>query len=211
MTLRLIPLDTGFYPLFRRQAAIVTEAAGILSSDLRDYHEPTALSTKVRELEHAGDDLNHEITARLDTTFVTPFDRHTIRALASGLDDVLDLIEEVSDKFALYRLEEPPSGAAEQAELLARSCGVLVEAIDHLVRPSELRPYPAELHRVEKEGDTLARRLIQRLFDDATEDIRPVLIGKEIHDGLEDAIDRADRVGQILDSLALSYGPGPSW
>lgn len=57
----------------------------------------------------------------------------------------------------------------------------------------------------------LVRNLIQRLFDGATEDVRPVLIGKEIHDGLEDAIDRTDKVGQILDSLALSYGPGPSW
>ena len=211
MTRRLIPRDTGFHPLFRRQAAIVAEAAEILTRALRDYHDPTALSTKVRELEHVGDDLNHEIVARLDTTFVTPFDRHAIHDLASGLDDVLDLIEEVADKFVLYRLEEPPSGAAEQAELLSRSCGVLVEAIDHLERPSELRPYPAELHRLEKEGDMLVRNLIQRLFDGATEDVRPVLIGKEIHDGLEDAIDRTDKVGQILDSLALSYGPGPSW
>ena len=210
MTLRLIPRDTGFYPLFRRQAAIVAEAANLLAHELHDYRDPAAISAKLRELEHSGDDLNHEIIARLENTFVTPFDRHEIHALASGLDDVLDLIEEVADKFVLYALERPPAGTAEQAALLAQSCAVLVEAIAHLDRPSDLRPYPAELHRLEKEADTLVRASIQRLFDDAT-DIRPLLIGKEIHDGLEDAIDRTDKVGRVLDNLALIYGPGPSW
>jgi predicted phosphate transport protein (TIGR00153 family) len=208
--LRLIPRDTSFYPLFTRQVAIVAEAAGILAAELRDYGDPAATSSKLRELEHAGDDQNHEIMARLEQTFVTPFDRHAIHALAGGLDDILDLIEEVADKFVLYRLAAPPDGAADMAELLRRSCAVLVEAIDHLERPAELRTYPLELHRLEKEGDTLVRSLIQRLFEGAT-DVRPLLIGKEIYDGLEDAIDRTDRVGRVLDNLALNVSPGPSW
>lgn len=210
MRLRLIPRDEGFYPLFRRQVAIVAEAAGILAAALRDYRDSAAASTKLRELEHVGDDLNHEIMSRLEDTFVTPFDRHAIHELAGLLDDVLDLIEEVADKFVLYELSAPPVGAADLADLLARSCAVLAQAIDHLDRPADLRPYPAELHRLEKEGDTLVRGLIQRLFDGAT-DVRPVLIGKEIYDGLEDAIDRTDHVGRVLDGLALRAGPGPRW
>lgn len=210
MTRRLIPRDTGFYPLFRRQAEIVAEAAGILARELHEYRDPVAASTKLRNLEHAGDDLTHEIKKRLEDTFVTPFDRHAIHALASGLDDILDLIEEVADMFVLYDLEHPPAGTAEQANLLAQACAVIVEAIAHLQRPSELRPYPAELHRLEKEADVLVRASIQGLFDGAA-DVRPLLIGKDIHDGLENAIDRTDKVGRILDGLALSYGPGPSW
>lgn len=130
--------------------------------------------------------------------------------LVSGLDDILDLAEEVADKFVLYNLAAPPDGAADMTDLLARSAAVLVEAIDHLDKPATLRPYPVELHRIEKEGDTLVRSLIQRLFENAT-DIRPLLIGKEIYDGLEDALDRADHVGRVLDNLALSVGPGPRW
>lgn len=210
MSFRLIPRDTGFYPLFRRQVAIVAEAAGILAAELRDYRDPAATSTRPRDLEHAGDDVNHQIMARLEQTFVTPFDRKAIHELAGNLDDVLDLVEEVADRFVLYKISAPPPGAADQADLLARSCAVLVEAIDHLDRPAELRPYPVELHRLEKEGDTLVRDLVQRLFDGAT-DVRPVLIGQEIYDGLEDAIDRTDRVGRVLDGLALNVGPGPSW
>jgi predicted phosphate transport protein (TIGR00153 family) len=208
--LRLIPRDDGFYPLFKRQVAIVAEAVGILAAETRDYREPAAASAKLRDLEHAGDDLNHEITRRLEQTFVTPFDRDAIHHLASGLDDILDLVEEVADKFVLYHVAAPPDGAADMAELLARSCAVLVEAIDHLDKPATLRPYPIELHRIEKEGDALVRSLIQRLFDGAT-DIRPLLIGKEIYDGLEDALDRTDHVGRVLEGVALSVGPGPTW
>ena len=210
MRLRLIPRDIGFYSLFIRQAALVAEAANVLAHELRDFRDPDGTSAKLRDLEHAGDDINHEIMARLENTFVTPFDRHAIHELASGLDDVLDLIEEVADKFVLYGLAQPPAGAAEQADLLSRSCGVIVEAVAHLQRPSELRPYPAQLHRLEKEGDALVRASIQRLFEGAT-DVRPLLIGKEIHEDLEDAIDRTDKVGRVLDGLALSYGPGLSW
>ena len=210
MKLRLIPRDTGFHDLFARQAGIVAEAAVTLATELRDHHDPAAASTRLRELEHDGDDLNHEVMARLAGTFVAPFDRHAIHDLASGLDDVLDLIEEVADELVLYQLTAAPAGAADQAGLLSRACAEIVEAIDHLERPTELRPYAEEIHRIEKDGDALVRRLIQRLFDGTT-DVRPVLIGHEVYQGLEAALDRADRVGRVLDRLALSYGPGPYW
>lgn len=210
MKLRLIPRDDGFYPLFKRQIAIVAVAVQVLADGMRDYSDPAGTATRLRDLEHAGDDVNHEIMLRLEQTFVTPFDRDAIHNLASGLDDILDLAEEVADKFVLYQLAAPPDGAAAMADLLARSTAVLVEAIDHLEDPATLRPYPVELHRIEKEGDALVRSFIQRLFDGAT-DIRPLLIGKEIYDGLEDAIDTADHVGRALDNLALSVGPGPRW
>lgn len=207
MSLRLIPRERVFYDLFRDQVATVREAAVLLEVDLREFRDPAAASGRLRELEHAGDDLNHTIMARLEITFVTPFDRHEVHALAGGLDDVLDLVEEVGDKLVLYRLPAPPAGAADQAAILVRACEVLAEAIDHLERPVELRPYPSELHRLEKEGDALYRSLVQRLFDGAT-DVRPVLIGKEIYGGLEDALDRADRVGQVLERIGSASG-GP--
>lgn len=117
MKLRLIPRDDGFYPLFKRQVAILAEAVQILAAETREYRDPTAASARLRDLEHAGDDLNREITRRLAQTFVTPFDRDAIHHLASGLDDVLDLVEEVADKFVLYQLAAPPAGAADMAEL----------------------------------------------------------------------------------------------
>ena len=210
MKLRLTPRDTGLQDLFARQAAIVAEAAVILASELREYHDPAAVSRRLRELEHAADDVNHETLAHLGRTFVAPFDRTAIHDLTTGLDGVIDCIEEVADKLVLYQLTEPPSGAADQAELVAQACRVIVEAIDHPERPTELRPYADEIHSLETEGDALVRELLRRLFDGAT-NVRPVLIGQEIYRGLDAALDRADRVGRVLDRLALSFGPGPYW
>lgn len=98
---RLIPHDTGFHDLFARQAALVAEAAVILATELREYRDPAAASQKLRELEHAGHDVNHETIAHFTRTFVAPFDRTAIHDLATGLDDVLDRLEEVADKLVL--------------------------------------------------------------------------------------------------------------
>lgn len=205
MSLRLIPRERAFHDLFRDQAATVTEAARVLEADLREFTDPPAASLKLRELEHRGDEINHAIMARLAETFVPPFDRHEVHELASALDDVIDLAEEVADKIVLHGLASPPAGAADQATLLRRASEVLAEAIGHLERPVELRPYPARLHDLEKEGDALVRSLVQRLFDGAT-DVRAVLIGKEIYAGLEDAIDRTDKVGQVLERIGSAHG-----
>lgn len=210
MKLRLIPRDEGFYRLFERQVAIVAEAAQILAAESRDFRDPAAASARLRDLEHAGDELKHEVSRRIEQTFVAPFDRHAIYDLAAGLDDVLETIEEVADTFVLYSLDAPPAGTAEMAALLARSCGVLVEAIDHLHDLASLRKYPPELHRIEKEGDVLVRGLIQRLFDGAT-DVRPVLIGQEVYNLLKDALDGTHKVGRVLEGLGLSIGPRPRW
>ena len=185
----------------------MTEAARVLEADLRDFDDPDSASRTLRELEHRGDDINHAIVGQLAETFVPPFDRHHVLELAGALDDVIDLAEEVADKVVLYRLAAPPAGASDQAVVLRQACEVLSEAIGHLERPAELRPYPARLHELEKDGDALVRSLIRRLFEGAT-DVRPVLIGKEIYEGLEGAIDRTDRAGRVLERIAFANG-GP--
>ncbi len=139
-----------------------------------------------------------------------PFGANEVLALATTLDDVLDLVEETADKLALYHLARPPRGADDQAKLLRRACALIVEAVDSLDRPSGLRPYSVRLHAMEKEADAIFRRHIRRLFDGGS-DVRSVLTGKDIYRGLEAATDRADAVGRVLDGIALGFGSGPTW
>jgi hypothetical protein len=206
--LRLIPRDTGFYELYRSQGALLAEAAAILEADLRAFADPGGAADRIREIRGQGEDLRHEIVLRLGRTFVPPFGPNEVLALATTLDDVLDLVEETADKLALYHLTKPPRGAANQANLLSRACDVIVEAVDGLDRPSELRQYPVRIHAIEKEADSLFRRLVRRLFEGGS-DARSVLTGKDIYRGLETAIDRADAVGRVLDGIALGALPGP--
>src|SRR5438874_13194184 len=97
MRLRILPREEGFYDLFHRAASHLSEAARLLVAMLGDLHDPEASHAEIRQREHEGDEITHQIIRALNTTFVTPFDREDIHRLASGLDDVLDAIEAVSD------------------------------------------------------------------------------------------------------------------
>ena len=107
MRLRLIPRDERFFDLFVEDAANVLGGARLLEAMLRTYDQPEARAAEIRATEHRGDEISHAIGHRLEATFVTPFDREDIYALISGLDDVLDFIEESADTFVLYRVEAP--------------------------------------------------------------------------------------------------------
>jgi uncharacterized protein len=205
MTFRLIPTDQQFYELFAQQAAVAAEGARVLEAELRDYVDPTAAANKLQELEHRGDDVNHAVLRHLEATFVIPFERQDIHALTGVLDDIIDLVEKVGDMLVLYHVPVAPPGAADQAALLVRACDVIVEGVGELIRPVELRAYPPRIHAIEKEGDVLRRHLIQQLFDSPPNALA-VLTGEEIYEGLEDAIDAADRVGRVLEQIGTTYG-----
>ena len=205
MSFRLIPTDLKFYELFAAQAAVAAEGARVLEAELRDFADPTAASDRLRDLEHRGDDINHEVLSHLESTFVVPFERQDIHALTSVLDDIIDLAEKVGDLLVLYHVPAPPPGAVDQASILVRACDVIVEGIGAMIRPMELRAYPSRIHALEKEGDALRRRLIEQLFEQPPSALA-VLTGEEIYEGLEDAIDAADRVGRVLGQIATTYG-----
>jgi uncharacterized protein len=205
MSFRLIPTDQQFYELFAQQASVAAEGARVLEAELRDYLDPTAAAERLQELEHRGDDVNHAVLAHLESTFVIPFERQDIHALTGVLDDIIDLVEKVGDMLVLYHVPVAPPGAADQAAILVRACDVIAEGVAALDRPVELRAYPPRIHALEKEGDVLRRRLIEQLFDRPA-NVLSVLTGEEIYEGLEDAIDAADRVGRVLEQIGTTYG-----
>src|SRR5438128_1182318 len=107
MRLRIIPREEGFHDLFEKAAANLAETALMLQKLLTDFHDPEAAHAEIVQREHEGDEITHQIMRALNTTFVTPFDREDIHELASGIDDVLDLIDAVSDLLVLHRIEQP--------------------------------------------------------------------------------------------------------
>ena len=205
MSFRLIPTDQQFYELFAEQAIVAAEGARVLEAELREYVDPTAAADRLRDLEHRGDDVNHAVLDHLEATFVVPFERQDIHALTTVLDDIIDLVEKVGDMLVLYHVPVAPAGAADQAAILVKACDVIVDGVAALARPVELRAFPPRIHLLEKEGDALRRRLIEQLFEDPPSVIA-VLTGEEIYEGLEDAIDAADRVGRVLEQIATTYG-----
>jgi predicted phosphate transport protein (TIGR00153 family) len=205
---RLTPHERGFYPLFTRAAENISSAADLLAKLVAA--EPAAriaLARQVKEAENAGDTLTHEIMVKLNSTFVTPFDREDIYRLASSLDDVLDLIEEAADRIVLYRLGPLPNGVAEQVSVLQQAAGATAEAMPRLEKPTKLQEYWIHVNSLEDDADAVYRSLLGDLLappDDAAPiDILDVLKLKEVVETLEEAADAFETVANTVESIAV--------
>lgn len=208
MAFRLTPHERGFYPLFTRAAENIAAAADELAKLVAsDAAERPALAARVKEAERAGDDLTHEIMIKINTTFVTPFDREDIYRLASALDDVLDEIEEAADRIVLYRLTTLPTGVTAQVEVLQRAAAVTAEAMPRLEKMSELSEYWIKLNSLENEADAIYRDLLGELLappePGPPADVLTVLKTKEVVDTLEEAADAFETVAHTVESIAV--------
>jgi uncharacterized protein len=208
MAFRLTPHERGFYPLFTRAAENIAVAADELAKLVAaDPAGRPALAVRVKEAEHAGDELTHEIMIKINTTFVTPFDREDIYRLASALDDVLDAIEEAADRIVLYRLTTLPDGISAQVEVLQRAAAMTAAAMPRLEKMAELQEYWIELNSLENEADTIYRTLLGDLLappDSAPPaDVLTVLKTKEVVETLEEAADAFETVANTVESIAV--------
>jgi predicted phosphate transport protein (TIGR00153 family) len=204
MGLRLIPREERFFDMFVEDAGNVLAAARELEAMLRSYDDIEARATRLREMEHHGDELSHAIGRKLDTTFVTPFDREDIHGLISSLDDVLDMVEEIGDTFILYRIEAPTPTAIQQAGIIVRQCEQLHEALSKLRGFKGLRDQWIEVHRLENEGDQLVRNAIAELFAGDLEPLE-VIKWKDVYGLLETCIDRCEDVANIIEKIVVKH------
>ena len=203
---RLIPRDERFFELFERQADHIVEAGARLREMVFDFSDAPAKSAAIRELEHAGDVLTHDLVRKINTTFVTPFDREDVYSLASRLDDVLDLIEAVADRLVLYRIKEPTSGARALAEVIVKITDATRAAVRCLRQSSAAyHQHAVEANRLENEADRLLKELIAGLFADVTDPIE-VIKWKEIYETFEEVTDRCEDVVNVIEGIMLKSG-----
>ncbi len=201
---RLVPRDESFYEMFARLAGKVEEAALAYQDLISDFHEVARKADRLRDLEHEGDEVTHEIMKRLNTVFVTPLDHEDIHRLASGLDDVLDHIEAAADLFVLHKIEQPLPEMKAQADVLVQTCAVTRQAIETLPRFRELEPLWVEVNRLENDGDRIYRRAVAGLFG-GDHKAMDVLKWKDIIDETEGAIDQLEDVSNMLEAIALKH------
>jgi len=200
-TLSFIPRERRFYDLFEQQAATIVRSAGLLERALADVANLEMCQREIKALEHQGDEITHEIVSTLNRTFVTPFDHEDIYALASGLDDILDYIEEVADTANLYRITIIPEPARELTRLLTLAVVQLEQAIGKLESGKGIDEHSAEVHRLEDVGDSTSRRAIAELFSDQ-HPLLEVIKLKDLYGLLEDALDRCETVANVLEGIA---------
>jgi len=200
--LSLIPRERRFYDLFEQQAATIVQSAGLLEQALANVADLPTRQREIKDLEHQGDEITHEIVRALNRTFVTPFDREDIYELAAGLDDILDYIEEVADTTSLYGISAIPEPARELARLLAQAAAQLEEAIGRLESGKGGGEHIIEVHRLEDVGESVSRRAIAVLFSDRHPPLEVIKL-KDLYALLEDALDRCEDVANVLEGIAI--------
>ena len=202
MALRFRPADTTFYDLFTRSASHLVAGAELLAEMLGEGNDREVIAQKMRDAEHAADETTHDIVRRVNTTFVTPFDREDIYALASSLDDVMDFMEEAVDLTLLYEVLELPKELANQVEVIQRCAELTAESMPRLRTMQDLEEYWIEINRLENLGDKSYRRILAKLFSGKYEALE-VLKLKDVVDSLEDAIDAFETVANIVEQIAV--------
>jgi hypothetical protein len=196
------PRDRVYFELFEEAARNVMRAAQLLEELLSEYPDNRNLAQDIRDCEHEGDRITHEILDRLNHTFVTPIDREDILALASALDDIADYIEEVADYLGLYKIEAPMDQAIKLAEVLHLAGTQIAEAMPQLRGFHDLTAHTVEINRLENEGDRITREAIASLFDGGI-DPMVVIRWKDLFERLEDAIDATEHVANILAGIVI--------
>jgi predicted phosphate transport protein (TIGR00153 family) len=204
MRLPLIPREEKFFDMFVEDASNVLAAARTLESFFASYGDRERIAAQLRDLEHRGDQLSHDIGHRLESTFVTPFDREDIQDLISRLDDVLDLIEEVADTCVLYRIEEPTDVARQQAEIVTKQCVQIGDALQQLRHFKGLEGYWIEIHRLENDGDQLARQGVAALFRNGGDPL-DLIKWKDVYGLLENAIDACEDVANVIERIVVKH------
>ena len=196
------PKEREFFDLFEEAGTNCVRAADLLERMLQQWPDHGELARDVLVCEHEGDRITHDIIQRLNQTFVTPFDREDIIALASGIDDVIDFIEEVADLMGLYRIEAPMAQAEQLATVLAQACRAVNTAIPRLRDFKGIRECKLEVNRLENEGDRISREAVASLFERGIDPMM-VIRWKDIFERLEDAIDSTETAANILEGIII--------
>ena len=205
--MRLFPRDEEFFDLFDMSAARIVEAAQAYRSLLDQPAHYRENARKLKELEHQTDKVTHQTLEKLYKSFVTPLDREDIHALITRLDDVIDYIDAAAQRFVMFPIDQVPEALRQMVDILVMATTELQRAVAELrtlKKSQAIHEHLIELNRLENEGDTVFRAALARLFQEEKDAIR-LLVWKEVYEITEEAIDRCEGVGHIIEAVVLKH------
>ncbi len=200
---KLFKKDEKFFKIFSQMTVHILEAAEILGNMLKNPAEDLSpMSAKIKDIEHKGDELTHQVIDELNKTFITPLDREDLYALGKALDDVLDLIDSAASRIVLFRIREPIGSAREIAAVILNQATEIGAAVSSLRDNGKVVERCIEINRLENDADRLFQTAIGALFDEVKDPIE-VIKRKEIIETLEAATDKAEDVANVLESIVV--------
>jgi uncharacterized protein Yka (UPF0111/DUF47 family) len=205
MRFSLIPREEKFFDMFDEAAAIMTRAAAKFLSLVTEFNDLTARSNELKHLETACDQVVERIIQALDRSFITPFDREDIHALATSLDDVLDNMEETAHRLAVFRIDRPTAPAVAMARIV-QECTLHLEFAVRNVRDlrhvEEIQAHLKEITRLENEADTIYRDSDSALFANPP-DILMLIKWRELYGWLEETVDACKDAALVISEIII--------
>ncbi|HEY7024769.1 MAG TPA: DUF47 family protein [Candidatus Limnocylindrales bacterium] len=189
-----------FLDLFTAAGQNLMTAAMKLRELVTEFDRLDDRIAEIQALEKQGDKIDHEISARLEQSFVTPFDREDIHDLTVQLDDVVDYIQAVAESLVIYDVREPTNESRLMAGILATQAGELSEALVKLESMKGLSEHLDRIHELEHQADGISRAAIGRLFRE-NHDPLEVIKWREIYLEMENAIDAAEDAAEAIERM----------
>ena len=204
----LMPREARFFALFNQHAELIV-AGGRATLDLvREYHDAARRATlieQIGDIERRADKITYETVQLLHATFITPFDRNDIHRLISGMDDVLDLMQDSAESMHLFDIQSLPPESLRMAELLDACCGKVKEAVGLLSSMDNAQRALAlaqEIDGLESDADAVMRSGISKLFREEA-DVRQLIKHKNVYEYLENAIDKCQDVANVIEAVVV--------
>ena len=199
----LVPQRKEFFQLFNQASANAVAISRALVDLLAQA--PNGSQERIRDikdLEHEGDRLTHEVVNLLNRTFVTPFDRDDMYRLAGALDDICDHVDEAAGNIVGYGVKEIRPAAKAQGDVILRAASKLQEAVARLEGFKDSSRQLIELRSLEDEGDRLNREAVSELFR-TSDDAISIIRWKDIHEALEEAVDACENAADVLEAIVV--------
>ncbi|HEX8723452.1 MAG TPA: DUF47 family protein [Pyrinomonadaceae bacterium] len=201
----LIPKEEQYFLLFRQMTSHIYDAASKLAEMLAGKQEDfSGYLKQIKAIEHTCDELTHSISKKLNSSFITPFDREDIYLLSGALDDIVDLIDDAARALVMYNVRETTDFARQFGDVIQRMAVQLHEVVSTLERPAGIAPRLVEIHRLENEGDDLYHEAIGELFRGTPDPLR-VIRWKDVYDKLEATVDRCEQAANIIESVIIKH------
>jgi len=199
---RLIPKDEGFFEMFDGLAVRMTRSATLLNQLFTDPGQLDRYVAQIKEIEHEADEITHEIMNRIDRSFVTPLDREDIHLLATRLDNVVDLMDGTARRAKMFHIHDRKEPAKELTRVLVAATEQIALGVASLKDARQVQLIGREVKRLEEEADAIYSEAVGALFE-GTPDALDVIKWKELYDNIEHAIDEAEDVINVLESVSL--------
>ncbi|MDD2804508.1 MAG: DUF47 family protein [Elusimicrobiales bacterium] len=208
MSISFMPKEVKFFDYLNLQAENIVKAAACFKETVKKGSFDEETVKKIKNFEHEGDTLSHEIVDMLNRTFITPIDREDIYALANTLDDILDMINSMANRIKLYKLDTNDEHMNLFADTIDQSTQALANAVKHMhdtKRARRVLDHCIEVNRLENMGDQIREKAISRLFETEKDPIM-VIKWKEIYEVAEGTLDTCEHVAKVIEAILVKHG-----